>query len=309
MKIIFLDRKTLGNDINLNQFSRLGEVIFYDFTKPEDVLERVKDADVVVTNKAIVDKNTMKNSNIKLICITATGMNNIDLDYAKEKNISVKNVAGYSTASVAQLAFSYILQFVQKINFYDNYVKSGEWENSDIFTNNDKPFYELSGKTLGIIGLGNIGKEVAKIATAFGCDVIYYSTSGKNNDDTYENVTLDTLLQKSDIISIHCALNEQTNNLLNKNNLDKLKNGAILLNLGRGGLINEQDITDTLNNGKDIYFATDVTTVEPIEKTSPLLTIQNKERVIITPHIAWASVEARTRLMNLVYKNITETNI
>jgi len=309
MKIVFLDRKTLGNDVNLDQFNTLGEVVYYDFTKPTDVLERVKDADVVITNKAIVDKNTMQNSNIKLICITATGMNNIDLTYAKEKGIPVKNVAGYSTSSVAQLAFSYILQYVQKINFYDNYVKSGGWENSDIFTNNDKPFYELNGKTVGIIGLGNIGKEVAKIASAFGCKVIYYSTSGKNNDTLYENVSLDRLIKESDIVSIHCALNEQTNNLLNKNNLNSLKDGAILLNLGRGGLVNEQDITDILNNGKDIYFATDVTTVEPIEKSSPLLTIKNKERVIITPHIAWASIEARTRLMDLVFKNITETKI
>jgi len=309
MKIVFLDRQTLGSDINLEQFNNLGEVVFYDFTNPCDVLERVKDADIVVTNKAIVDKNTMQNSNIKLICITATGMNNIDLNYAKEKNIPVKNVAGYSTSSVAQLAFSYILQFVQKINFYDNYVKSGGWENSKIFTNNDKPFYELNGKTIGIIGLGNIGKEVAKIASAFGCEVIYYSTSGKNNDNTYKSVSLEKLLEKSDIVSIHCALNEQTNNLLNKDNLHSLKDGAILLNLGRGGLVNEQDITDALNNGKDIYFATDVATVEPIKKTSPLLTIKNKEKIIITPHIAWASVEARTRLMDLVYKNITETKI
>ena len=237
MKIVFLDRKTLGSDVNLDQFNDLGEVVFYDFTKPSDVLERVKDADIIITNKAIVDKNTMENSQIKLICITATGMNNIDLDYAKEKGIPVKNVAGYSTSSVAQLAISYILQFVQKINFYDNYVKSGTWENSDIFTNNDKPFYELNGKTVGIIGLGNIGKEVAKIASAFGCNVIYYSTSGKNNDDTYKSVSLEVLLQESDIISIHCALNEQTNNLLNKNNLSNLKDGSILLNLGRANLL------------------------------------------------------------------------
>lgn len=306
MKIVFLDRKTLGDDINLEQFDTLGQVTYYDFTKPDEVLQRVKDADVVVTNKAIVDKNTMENSNIKLICITATGMNNIDLDYAQQKGIPVKNVAGYSTSSVAQLALSYILQFVQKINFYDNYVKSGAWEKSDIFTNNDKPFYELNGKTIGIIGLGNIGKEVAKIALAFGCKVIYYSTSGKNNDLLYEKVSLEKLLEQSDIVSVHCALNEQTNNLLNKNNLDNLKDGAILLNLGRGGLVNEQDISDTLNNGKDIYFATDVATVEPIAATSPLLRIENQERVIITPHIAWASVEARKRLMDLVYKNIKD---
>jgi glycerate dehydrogenase len=307
MKIIFLDRKTLGNDVDLQQFENLGEVIYYDCTQPTDVLSRVKYADVVVTNKAIVDKHTMEHSNIKLICVTATGLNNIDLEYAKTKKIPVKNVAGYSTASVTQLAFSYILQFVQHINFYDKYVKSGGWENSDIFTNNDKPFYELDGKTVGIIGLGNIGKEVANIATAFGCNVIYYSTSGKNTDSIYKSVSLETLLQDSDIISIHCALNEKTNNLLNKNNLDSLKEGAILLNLGRGGLVNEQDITDALNNGKDIYFATDVATAEPIVKSSPLLRIDNKDRFIITPHIAWASIEARTRLMDLVYKNIQET--
>jgi len=307
MKIVFLDRKTLGNDINLEQFNNLGECVFYDVTTPSDVLFRVKNADIVVTNKVIIDKNTMENSDIKLICIAATGMNNIDLEYAKQKNIPVKNVAGYSTASVAQLAFSYILQFVQKINFYDNYVKSGGWENSDIFTNNDKPFYELSGKTVGIIGLGNIGKELAKIATAFGCRVIYYSTSGKNTDTTYDSVSLEELLTSSDIISIHCALNEQTNNLLNIKNLPTLKKGAILLNLGRGGLVNEKDISDIINADQDIYFATDVATVEPIEKSSPLLHIKNKNRVIITPHIAWASVEARTRLMDLVYKNIKES--
>jgi len=307
MKIVFLDKKTLGDDISLEKFNNLGECVFYDFTRSEDVIFRVKDADVVVTNKVIIDKKTMENSDIKLICITATGTNNIDLEYAKEQNIPVKNVAGYSTSSVAQLTFSYILQFVQKINFYDNYVKSGGWENSDIFTNNDQPFYELAGKTVGIIGLGNIGKEVAKIASAFGCNVIYYSTSGKNADTTYKSVTLDELLRTSDIISLHCALNINTNNLLNKENLPKLKKGAILLNLGRGGLVNEKDISDILNEDQDIYFATDVATVEPIEKSSPLLHINNKKRIIITPHIAWASVEARNRLIDLVYKNIEES--
>lgn len=307
MKIVFLDKKTLGDDIDLKRFNSLGECIFYDVTTADDVLTRVQDADVVVTNKVVIDKNTMQNSSIKLICVTATGTNNIDLKYAKEKNIPVKNVAGYSTSSVAQVAFSYILQFVQKINFYDNYVKTGGWENSDIFTNNNQPFYELAGKTIGIIGLGNIGKEVAKIATAFGCKVIYYSTSGKNTDTTYESVSLEKLLKSSDIISVHCALNDQTNNLLNKKNLTLLKAGAILLNLGRGGLVNEKDISDMINDDHDIYFATDVATVEPIQKSSPLLHINNKERVLITPHIAWASVEARTRLIDLVYKNIEES--
>jgi len=307
MKIVFLDRKTLGDDINLDQFNTLGEVVLYDFTKPSEVLDRVKEADVVVTNKVVLDKNILEKSEIKLICITATGMNNIDLEYAKQKKIPVKNVAGYSTSSVAQLAFSYILQFVQKINFYDHYVKSGGWERSEIFTNNDQPFYELDDKTIGIIGLGNIGKEVAKIANAFGCKVLYYSTSGKNNNTEYTSVNLEELLEKSDIVSIHCALTSETNNLLNAKNLPLLKDGAILLNLGRGGLVNEKDIADILNSTKDLYFATDVVTVEPIEETSPLLQVINRNKIIITPHIAWASVEARTRLMDIVFQNIKET--
>jgi len=307
MKIVFLDRKTLGDDINLEQFDSLGDVIYYESTKPNETLERVKDADVVVTNKVVINKEIMQQTHIKLICITATGMNNVDLEYAKEQKIPVKNVVGYSTSSVAQLVISYILQFVQHINYYNEYVQNGGWENSEIFTNNDQPFYELHGKTVGIIGLGNIGKEVAKIATAFGCRVIYYSTSGKNTNNEFESVSLESLLKESDIISIHCALTPETNNLVNKTNLPLLKDGAILLNLGRGGLVNEEDIKECLNSKKDIYFATDVTTKEPIEKTSPLLQIEDKKRVIITPHIAWASKEARERLMNEVFKNIKES--
>ncbi len=306
MKIVFLDRKTLGDDINLNQFNNLGEIIAYDITKSNETLNRVKDADIVVTNKVIIDKDIMDNSNIKLICVAATGMNNIDLEYAKQKGIVVKNVVGYSTSSVAQLTLSYALQFVQKINFYDNYVKSKAWQNSEIFTNNDKPFYELDGKIWGIVGLGNIGKKVSQIAQSFGCKVVYYSTSGKNNDTTYSSVSLDELLKNSDIVSLHCPLNEQTNNLLNKTNLKDMKDGAILLNLGRGGLVNEQDISDNINSGQDIYFATDVVTAEPIVKNSPLLNIKDNSRVIITPHIAWASKEARQRLLNGIEKNIKE---
>lgn len=306
MKIVFLDRKTLGDDINLEQFDSLGDVIYYESTKPNETLTRVKDADVVVTNKVVISKEIMQKSNIKLICITATGMNNVDLEYAKEQQIPVKNVVGYSTSSVAQLVISYILQFVQHINYYNEYVQNGGWEKSEIFTNNDQPFYEICRKTVGIIGLGNIGKEVAKIATAFGCRVIYYSTSGKNTNNEFESVSLESLLKESDIISIHCALTPETNDLVNKTNLPLLKDGAILLNLGRGGLVNEEDIKECLNSKKDIYFATDVTTKEPIEKTSPLLQIEDKKRVIITPHIAWASKEARERLMNEVFKNIKE---
>ena len=216
MKIVFLDRKTLGDDITLEQFDKFGEIITYESTKPSQTVQRLKGATIVITNKVIIDKDIMDNSDIKLICVAATGMNNIDLDYAKQKDIVVKNVVGYSTASVAQLTFSFALQFIQQISYYDNYVKSGGWENSEIFTNLDRSFYELTGKTWGIVGLGNIGKSVAKIASAFGCNIQYYSTSGANNNTTYSKQSLEDLLKISDIISIHSPLNEKTLNLINK---------------------------------------------------------------------------------------------
>ncbi len=235
MTIAFLDRKTLGNDVSLEQFNELGKVIIYETTTPEQTLQRVQNVDIVVTNKVVIDKNIMENSNIKLVCIAATGMNNIDLKFAEQKSIEVKNVVGYSTSSVVQLTLSFVLQFVQKIDFYDKFGKC-DWRYSDIFTNLSKPFYELENKKWGIIGLGTIGLGVAKVADAFGCDVQYFSTSGKNKNGQYKQVSLDELLQTSDIISIHCALNEQTLNLLNSSNLTVIKNGGVLVNLGRGGM-------------------------------------------------------------------------
>jgi len=303
MKIVFLDRKTLGEDISLNQFNKFGEIICYDSTNLEETLSRVQGVDIVVTNKVIIDKEIMDNSNIKLICVAATGMNNIDLEYAKQKNIQVKNVVGYSTSSVVQLVFTFALQFVQKINFYDLYGKYS-WKYSTIFTNLSHPFFELDNKKWGIIGLGNIGLGVAKVADAFGCEVQYYSTTGKNTNTKYTQVSLDNLLATSDIISIHCALNEQTLNLLNKSNIQNIKKGGILLNLGRGGIVNETDISELIDNGQDIYYGTDVVTKEPIVEDSPLLAIKDKERIIITPHIAWASKEARVRLINMIEENI-----
>ncbi len=306
MKIVFLDRKTLGDDINLNQFNKLGDVTSYESTKPQETLQRVQNISIIVTNKVVIDKEIMDNSDIKLICVAATGMNNIDLEYAKSKNIVVKNVAGYSTASVAQLTFSFALEFIQQINYYDTYVKSGGWENSEIFTNLDKPFYELENKKWGIIGLGNIGKSVAKIADAFGCKIQYYSTSGTNNNTNYSNISLCELLKTSDIISIHAPLNDNTLNLIDKSNIADIKKGSVLLNLGRGGIVNEQDIADAINNNQDIFYGTDVVTKEPIVKSSPLLKIENKEKILFTPHIAWASKEARVRLLNGIETNINE---
>jgi glycerate dehydrogenase len=305
MNIVCLDRKTLGDDISLDKFEQFGTLVSYDSTTPSQTLSRVKDAQIIITNKVLINKDIIDNSNIKLICVAATGMNNIDLEYAKQKGIEVRNVAGYSTSSVAQLTIAYVLQFVNQISYYDQYVKSAQWEKSDIFTHLDKPFYDLKDKIWGIIGLGNIGQEVAKIARAMGINIQYYSTSGNNNNTQYNQVDLDTLLSTSNIISIHSPLNDQTNNLINKNNLSKIQDSSILLNLGRGGIVNEEDISNELDS-RELYFATDVVSKEPIESTSPLLKVKNKHQMLFTPHIAWASKEARERLVDGIFNNIKE---
>lgn len=305
MKIVILDRATLGFDVEVDIFKKFGELISYDITKEDETLQRIKDADIVITNKVVITKEHMDNSSLKLICISATGMNNVDLEYAKTKGIEVKNVAGYSTASVVQLAFSMIFYFVQKLDYYKSYVDKGNWEKSEIFTNIDKPFFELDGKKVGIIGLGNIGENFAKKAKAFDCEIVYYSTSGKNSNSQYKRVELDELLSTSDIISIHCPLNEQTKDLLNYENMKKLKAGTILLNLGRGGIINETDLAKIIDE-KEIYCGTDVVSKEPILSTNPILKVKDKSRLVLTPHIGWASIEARKKLITLVAKNIEE---
>ena len=305
MQIVILDRATLGFDIDVNIFSKFGNVTSYDSTKENETAQRVKNADIVLTNKVVIGKNEIDNSNIKLICITATGMNNVDLEYAKEKNIAVKNVAGYSTSSVVQVGFSMILYFVQKLNYYKKYVDEGNWQKNELFTHIDEPFFELDKKRVGIIGLGEIGRNFAKKAKAFDCEVVYYSTSGKNSNSEYKSISLEELLKTSDIISIHAPLNENTKNLLTYENMKNMKDGAILLNLGRGGIINENDLAKLIDE-KEIYCGIDVVSKEPIEESNPLLKVKNKARLLLTPHIGWASIEARTRLVNMVAKNIED---
>lgn len=305
MQIVILDRATLGFDIDVNIFSKFGNVTSYDSTKENETAQRVKNADIVLTNKVVIGKNEIDNSNIKLICITATGMNNVDLEYAKEKNITVKNVAGYSTSSVVQVGFSMILYFVQKLNYYKKYVDEGNWQKNELFTHIDEPFFELDKKRVGIIGLGEIGRNFAKKAKAFDCEVVYYSTSGKNSNSEYKSISLEELLKTSDIISIHAPLNENTKNLLTYENMKNMKDGAILLNLGRGGIINENDLAKLIDE-KEIYCGIDVVSKEPIEESNPLLKVKNKNRLLLTPHIGWASIEARTRLVNMVAKNIED---
>jgi glycerate dehydrogenase len=305
MNIVILDRKTLGLDIDMSIFEELGNVTSYDTTKANETIQRLQNANIVITNKVVISKEVMENTNLKLICISATGTNNVDLEYAKQKNIEVKNVAGYSSSSVVQLAFSMIFQIVQKLDYYKKYVDVGNWQKSEIFTHIDKPFFELDGKRVGVIGLGDIGKNFAKKAKAFDCEVVYFSTSGNNSNNEYKRVDLNELLSTCDIISIHCPLNENTKDLLNYENMKNIKDGAILLNLGRGGIINELDLAKIIDE-KEIYCGIDVVSVEPILESNPLLRVKNKDRLLLTPHIGWASIEARNRLVKMVAKNIEE---
>ena len=306
MKIVILDRATLGFDVDMSIFDSLGEVISYDITLENETISRLNDADIIITNKVLVTKEIMNEaSNLKLICISATGTNNVDLEYAKQKKISVKNVAGYSSSSVVQLAFSMIFHFIQKLSYYKKYVDEQNWQKSQIFTHIDKPFFELDGKKVGIIGLGDIGSNLARKVKAFDCEVVYYSTSGENSNNENKRFELDELLSICDIISIHCPLNENTKNLLNYENMKNIKDGSILLNLGRGGIINEADLAKIIDE-KEIYCGIDVVSVEPILESNPLLKVKNKDQLLLTPHIGWASIEARTKLVSMVAKNIEE---
>ena len=306
MKIVCLDADTLGNDVDLDAvFGKFGEFISYNMTDANDTIQRLQGADIVLTNKVLITKEVIENTNLKLICVTATGVNNIDLEAAKAANIPVKNGAGYSTSSVAQQTFANILALRNSISYYENYGKNSDgWAKSPIFVNLDRPIFELSGKRFCVVGLGTIGLEIAKIAKAFGCDVCYYSTSGNNSNDEFKRVSFEEALQ-CDIISIHAPLNENTQNLFNATALNQLKDGTMLVNSGRGGIVDEERIAQLIDE-REIYFATDVLAKEPISANHPLLNVKNKNRLMITPHIAWASVEARKRLIELSAKNIED---
>lgn len=305
MNLVFLDAKSIGSDIDLSAYDALGQVIKYDFTTANQVAERVKDADVLIVNKIPINQETIGNATrLKLVCVTATGTNNLDKSYLEKKGIAWRNVAGYSTETVAQHTFALLFYLWEGLRYYDDYVKSEAYVNDTIFSHFSHTFHQLSGMTFGIIGLGAIGKRVAEIASAFGCQVIYYSTSGKNNDATYQRVDLDTLLTSSDIISIHAPLNENTENLINKDTLAKMKPSAILLNLGRGPIIVERDLADALNNKQIKAAGLDVLCIEPMSPINPLRTIKDSQKLLITPHLAWASLEARTNLMQIIFEQI-----
>lgn len=307
MKIVFLDAKTIGEDIDLSGFDVLGEVVKYGFSTAEEARERSKDADVLILNKVQVNQQTIGEADhLKLVCVTATGTNNLDKEYLDKRGIAWRNVAGYSTESVAQHTFAMLFYLLEKLPYYDNYVKSEKYVNDVSFTHFAKAFHELSGMTYGIIGLGNIGRRVADIAKEFGCRVIYYSTSGRNSQPGYERVSFDELLEQSDIVSIHAPLDENTLGLMNKEAFAKMKKSAILLNVGRGPIINEADLAEALNNKTIAAAGLDVLSVEPMQEDNPLRGIKDSERLLITPHIAWAGVEARNRLMGIILGQIKE---
>lgn len=305
MKIVFMETDTLGTDVDLRQFEQLGEVIKYPCSMPQENAKRVEDADIIISNKIPMNAETLDTATkLKLICLTATGTNNIDFNYTRSRNITVANVRGYSTGSVIQHTFALFFFLYEKLSYYDRFVKSGEYIRSDIFSHFEVKFHELAGKTWGIIGLGEIGRGVAQVAELFGCRVIYYSTSGQNNNPNYQRVDLDILLKEADVISIHAPLNDATRNLIGEEELNKMKKEAILLNLGRGPIIDEQALAKALLENRIGGAGLDVISVEPMEETNPLIAIQDSTKLIITPHIAWATVEARQRVTDEVYQNI-----
>ena len=306
MNIVALERNSAGTDVSVDCWNELGNVTCYRNTvTEEEVRERIKDADVIIANKSPMNERTLKDApNVKLICELATGYDNCDLAYCKSRGIKVTNVVDYSTAMVAQHTFTLALALSQKLSHYDQYVKSGEYSAQDRFSNFDIPFYELDGKTWGIVGMGNIGRKVATIAQAFGCKVIYYSITGKSSCTEYEQVDKDTLLAESDFLSLHCPLSNLSRNFIDKDALRKMKKTAILINVARGPVVNNTDLYEALVSGEIQAAGLDVLEKEALELTNPLSRLEGSNRIIITPHFAWASVEARTRCVEGVYENI-----
>lgn len=305
MKLVVLERNSVGTDVDVSCFERFGEVEYYPNTVAENTAERVKDADIVIANKAPMNENTLKDApNVKLICLFATGFDNVDLAYCKSRGIKVANVVNYSTAAVVQHTILLALALEEKLVHYDNYVKSGEYGAQDRFSNFDRPFAEFDGKTWGIVGMGNIGRGVAKVAQALGCKVIFYSASGKSTCTDYERVEFDELLSQSDILSLHCPLSDRTRGLINKEAFSKMKKSAILVNVARGPVVDTQALYDALTQGQIAAAGLDVLEKEPISRDNPLNEIKDSTKLIITPHLAWASTEARERLVAEVVKNI-----
>ncbi len=304
MNIVVLDGYAMNpGDLSWDSLNALGNVTMHDLTSPTDIVSRLIDADIAVVNKVVLDKSILKQlPNLKMIAETATGYNNIATDYARDNGIVVSNVPAYSTDSVVQMIFAHILNYASAVADHSKDVHNGKWENCEHFTFWNRPLMELTGKTLGIIGFGNIGSGVAKVAAAFGMNIIANNRSPKESDLPVTFTDRETVLSDSDFIVLSCALTDDTNKMINKESLKKMKSSAVLINTGRGPLIDEAALADALKAGEIAYAGVDVLTEEPPRSGSPLIGTENCS---ITPHIAWASVEARTRCLNVTVENIS----
>ena len=305
MKISILERDSLGIDVDMSEIDKLGEVTVYPATTVENAVEHIGDADIIIANKLSLNAETLKGAvNLKFVAQTATGTNNVDFAYTNSKGIKVANVPSYSTDSVAQHTFALLLYLVEKMRFFDDYVKNGTYSRSNCFSCLDMIYPEIAGKTWGIIGMGAIGQKVAQIATVFGCKVICYSASGRTYDMPYEQVDFDTLLEKSDILSVHAPLNEYTKGLMNYDAFCRMKASAYFINVGRGPIVVEEDLARALEEDRIRAAGLDVLCVEPMPIDNPLLKFKDSSKIIITPHVAWATSEARQRCVDVVTENI-----
>lgn len=304
MKIVFLDADTMG-DVSFAPIEEHGDLVCYGRSTQEEALERVSDCDVLIVNKVKVTPELIDAAPaLKLICEAATGVNNIDLDYAASKGIPIRNAVGYSTDSVVQATFMHLLSLAGNAPYYDGAVKSGKYSAGGLFTDVSEVWMELSGKTIGVVGMGNIGSRVAKVAEAFGMKVCYYSTSGTSHCTDYPSLSMEELLAISDVVSIHAPLNERTLNLIGRNELALMKPSAYLINMGRGGIVDEAALADAVDNGTIAGAALDVFSTEPLPADNPLMNVRHPERFRFAPHVAWASAEARERLVKIIAGNI-----
>ena len=306
MKIVFLDAGTMGTS-SLAPIERVGELTAWPNSTPEESIGRVSDCEVLIVNKIKVNDLLLEAApKLRLVCEAGTGINNIDVDACARHGVIVRNVAGYSTDSVVQETLMHILNLLGNGAYFDNVVKSGAYSRSGLFTDYSRPFIEMTGKVLGVIGLGAIGSKVARIGSAFGMEVIYYSTSGTNHSEEYPSVSLEHLMRKSDVISVHAPYNERTAGLVGEKELRMMKPKAIIVNMGRGGIVVEEALAKVIDEGVIGGAGLDVYSTEPIPENHPLLHTRHPERLSMTPHIAWASIEARERLIQSIADNIAK---
>lgn len=304
MDIVVLDGYTLSQgDLSWDKFAELGNLTVYDRTSKDEIIDRIGNAEIVITNKTPIDKRVIDATNIKYIGVLATGYNIIDIEYCNDKNIVVCNIPEYSTNAVAQLTFAFILELANKVGLHNNSVKNGNWAECKDFSYTIDTLSEISGKTIGLIGFGNIAKAVAKIANAFNMQVVYNKPSGAEPDDSSicHYISIDELFMNSDFISLHCPLTESTKEIINQNTINMMKESSVIINTARGGLVNENDLAYALNSGRISYYCCDVLNIEPPNKDNVLI---NAKNTFITPHIAWQSFETRNRLMDIAVDNL-----